>query len=1000
MSEPHLYSIELLGFPERDPNQCAEILVRHFGITLPHARQIIGFSPAVVRSDVDYAEAWSYLKALLILGADVCIHGAGGAKVYRSRPDEHQKRLVTIVTAPTREPTAPPRRQSIVPRELELPLPLTLFDDERIGLPDDTVPERHLATVLSEGEQIDWPGELQPEAMPHAAAPPEPLPPDVLPADVLPVDVRPIEALDAPDSAPDEGAADWPEVLPIEALDAPAPVQKAGADGWPEVLPIAAIEPLDAPESSLEPVESYPPLTSPTEPPSRANEPHHAVDLAINESDATAMTLEDVVAGMGRPQTGWQTSPATGRRMRLTAAAMLLLPLAYAALVVGAAIGVLRHGLINSGWIAQGAAWSVTYVAIIVFGVSLVLLLIKPLFAGRPDPEPSVGVRRDREPVFFKFVEQIAVSVGAPMPSRVRLATQPHVSATYEDGLRGVAPNRVELVVGAPLIVGMDARQLAGALAGALSPWAEGAPTRSSRLLDSLSRWLTELAHSEDRFDLALAERRERSSGPGRAAIATLERLIGLGRAPLRALAWFGALLSGPALRREALDAVRRRVRVSGSAGYEAATFREYHLSVGTARALETLSATWSDGRLPDDLPGLALTESDRIHVPEATELRARWISREPRAGDSQPTPAQCLAEAVADRSPTIVTLQRPATDLFRDLARLCREVTLAFYRQHIGRHITSHNLVGSNEIAFERRLREAADRALERYFGGAITACDLIEAPESRAADESAIGELLRDLKRAQVTVERERVPMAAATRALEKADHRLLEINAICDVIRAGGKVEFRRYGIRDASEGDLRTAVTRCSRQRDAAHDAWWKALRPARRRLRIAARLIATPAVYLRMEGGSDWSAEAARNVLVVRDLGLCWDEIGRLNMLMASHARLTEGIARGLISAPGARASLVGIETGMHDRLTVIARRLQNVPYPFAHQDGRIMLDVYTIPTLPTPDDSAGVVAAAQRCVERAQAVNVRLAARLALMGEAVESGIRPAQIER
>ncbi|MDB4986822.1 MAG: hypothetical protein JWN04_2000, partial [Myxococcaceae bacterium] len=183
---------------------------------------------------------------------------------------------------------------------------------------------------------------------------------------------------------------------------------------------------------------------------------------------------------------------------------MLILPALYLGLVAAAAYALIWHAVNNATLLssvrsARGAL--VLYVSPLFVGGTLLLFMIKPLFARRP-PEPErVSVTRAEQPELFALVERLCALIGAPTPGRIDVDCAVNASASFRSGLGSMLSGDLVLTIGLPLVSGLSLRQLTGVLAHEFGHFAQGSGMRVSYVIRSVNAWFANVVYGRDQWD-------------------------------------------------------------------------------------------------------------------------------------------------------------------------------------------------------------------------------------------------------------------------------------------------------------------------------------------------------------------------------------------------------------------------------------------------------------------------------------------------------------------
>jgi hypothetical protein len=160
----------------------------------------------------------------------------------------------------------------------------------------------------------------------------------------------------------------------------------------------------------------------------------------------------------------------------LVAVAMLVLPLLYLCVVVGAASGVVWWAT-HTGWLTRAGTNQLTllaYVAPISAGAILVFFMVKPIVARPVRRHDPVPLTREEQPELFEFIDTICGQVRAPVPHLVQVDCQVNASASFLPVRFGVLQRGLVLTIGLPLVAGLSVRQFGGVLAHEFGHFAQG----------------------------------------------------------------------------------------------------------------------------------------------------------------------------------------------------------------------------------------------------------------------------------------------------------------------------------------------------------------------------------------------------------------------------------------------------------------------------------------------------------------------------------------------
>ncbi len=368
----------------------------------------------------------------------------------------------------------------------------------------------------------------------------------------------------------------------------------------------------------------------------------------------------------------------------LVAAAMLLLPAVYVALIAGVAFLLYYHATANVT-LLQGPPSIVRvvfgYAGPLIVGAVLLFFMVKPLFAGRARAERFRSLEFGEEPLLFALVARVARALGAPEPKRIDVDCQVNASAAF-DGLFG---RDLVLTIGLPLTAGLSMRQLAGVVAHELGHFSQGGGMRLSLVVRSVNAWFYRVANERDDWDEALAAWSE--EGGWLSLIFLTARLcVWLTRGVLWLLMLLGHAISCFLSRQMEYDADRCEAQVAGGEAF-AETLRRLEVLELVMQVLgPNLVAGRANGRLPDDLCPLIVLVAAGLSDKPLRHIEKELSKTRTGLFDTHPAYPDRLAAVRRLNAPGVFHLDGPASRLFGDFPRLTRAVTRDFYRAAFGR--------------------------------------------------------------------------------------------------------------------------------------------------------------------------------------------------------------------------------------------------------------------------------------------------------------------------
>ena len=121
-------------------------------------------------------------------------------------------------------------------------------------------------------------------------------------------------------------------------------------------------------------------------------------------------------------------------------------------------------------------------------GASVFLALVKPIFLAREGSSREVRLHHKQEPLLFEFVHRICTAVGAPLPEQIVVDAQANAGASF---VSGPFDNKMKLLIGLPLVLSLDTRQVAGIVAHEFGHFTQTSGLRLTYLVRAIDQWFT-----------------------------------------------------------------------------------------------------------------------------------------------------------------------------------------------------------------------------------------------------------------------------------------------------------------------------------------------------------------------------------------------------------------------------------------------------------------------------------------------------------------------------
>ena len=321
------------------------------------------------------------------------------------------------------------------------------------------------------------------------------------------------------------------------------------------------------------------------------------------------------------------------------------------------------------------------YVGPIGAGVLTVLLLFKPLLFRAPR-DTYWELRREDEPLLYAFAERVADVIGAPRPDELRVNYEINAGAAYERRGFGLMRRHFVLTLGIPFIAGLNAAQLAGAMAKELGPFSRPLSSLLDRIVRRLGFRCADTLSREDPIDLLIESYQESAQGLRWIVVVVMFPLAQLTSLFMSLLMYLGLVVSAGQLRRMSYNSDRYVAALIGSQETVRKFRRITELGVAHEWAAEYVFRAPPSVNPPDDyfsfLVGLANHSKRVIH--EADEKI-----------ESQKLPFPAVHPLVRNKMRAIERLNQPgifrsgapAHVMMEDFRSLSKTLTESLYRGH-----------------------------------------------------------------------------------------------------------------------------------------------------------------------------------------------------------------------------------------------------------------------------------------------------------------------------
>ena len=755
------------------------------------------------------------------------------------------------------------------------------------------------------------------------------------------------------------------------------------AEPEPQAVPRAEPPPLP-------PVPPPPPADWPRRPSAKRAQPKKGLDAETLVRAFRGDVKKPAVAG------GYQVW------VTLTALVMVLLPLVYVGMIVLIAAGICYH-LVWSAPLAREMADQaivmsmILYILPVLVGSTLIVFMIKPLFAPPAKPTKRRVLTRQQEPLLFLFVDTICTKVGAPKPKEIYVATDVNAAAGFHRGFAGWYAGELDLMIGLPLVAGLDMRQFAGVLAHEFGHFSQRVGMRLSYMIRSINYWFMRVVYERDAWDEYLT----RAAMGLDVRISWMLHLVRVGIWLTRKILWvlmmLGHLISSALMREMEYDADQYEIQLAGSKAFEETTRKLLLLNVAYEGALSDMYSFYMEGRLCDNLPKLIAANVDQVPKELMEVIRMRVDKAKTGFFDTHPSDRDRIAYARQMAAPGIFGVKHPASGLFRQFDTHCKSVTVDMYRAIFGKKFKPTDVYPTEALLRRQKQQKESAKAQERFFFGPFSVGRPIRLPKSYITAPKDVQQAIHDVRDLQQAMHAKARSYQEVVESLSDA-HRDIALTAIAEACRvAKFKVSKKTFGF---SVRDYVGIIRERRRRRDALgvldrQAAEFEQL--AGRRICLDHELLQSARVQGHLQAAEQMVADSRRLLPVLNTLASRVPAFWELSYEFSAMKMLCEHLDK-CRNDPDFGHAMVEQMRKVRDALVSVTEGLHEVQYPLEHGQGTMSIAAY-LGTCVTANDLGLLYQTADQLQDRFAQLYASVFARVAEIAQHVEDavGIPPLQ---
>ncbi len=681
---------------------------------------------------------------------------------------------------------------------------------------------------------------------------------------------------------------------------------------------------------------------------------------------------------------------------------LLLLPVSYFSVVSLMLWSLVAHLIGHVGWINGTGASLPMAAGYLSLGVVLGLVswfLIRPLLSSLHKSDLDLALMPHAEPRLYSFIEQICTAIGAKTPRCIQVNMDVNASVRFAPGIRNFWGGQLELVLGLPLVRGLDLGQFAGVLAHELGHFQQGSAMRLVHGMRTLIHWFQRASTQEGDWEKFLEKKSHRIDPlvflPGWSA-----KICSISvRAIFKLHAQVGQIISCILLRQMEYKADWAAVRMVGGETFSSMVLEAKVIESAWTLANRSLGMALREGRLADDLPALVAAHT-RVFIPEVRRKMERSLMQEKAVWfDTHPSLSKRVQRARQHTLRGMFHAVGQAHSLFSDFSLLSKQASEIFYRQDLGQDFNPARMISTSDLVTGQSEIQVGEAALTGYFLGYLTNLRPFWLVTGALQGLPSGNALRIKLNQARETIEKSAGTARSLYHAFSVADAKELDAIQALSLLRANFWIEPEDFqlpkgGIHEAeilareAEAEQKEISAQLTEFETAMHI-----------RMVSALGLLSDPEVGAHLKDAFASSREVSRLLPSLEAMGKIQRELESLRRNVHAMGILLENLTDN--ETTGELQKQLSVHTlAIHRNLDGIKVGLGETEYPFGLHSGGLGLAGYAICSLPSEEDYAGYHLAAEEVLGRCYAFYFRIMGRLALAAGRVEGvlGLGPIQV--
>ena len=675
---------------------------------------------------------------------------------------------------------------------------------------------------------------------------------------------------------------------------------------------------------------------------------------------------------------------------------LLLLLLLYLSLVV--LFGYAGYALAIANLKSAFNSWTGKIIGSIIFLITLLIVtgilffIIKPLLPYRFKKNQTLEINPFKEQLFFSFIQQLCGIMRAPMPRRMEIDCNAGLFLRFKAGFAGYLGGESVLILGMPLIAGLNLNQLAGLLGHELRHFSEGANMRLTYMARRINHLFKEGSASGDSIDQKFVQWSQREELHLQ-MLAQVGLFLAMLCRKLMSLWLQGCgLISGYLLQQLEYDADRHEVQLTGSQRFADTRLRINTLDLVTKQTLQNLTQAWKERHLADDLMNLIMSNLERLPQATAEQLKRNLSKDETTPFSVRPADKTRIALVAANRQTGLINLEIPAKEIFTDFPNLSRQLTLHYYRSQMNLPVAEKNLLPVTTVIKHQAHLETSQNSLKKYLAGLFI--DLRPLPLQARPDlrNQPIKERIVALLKRAGQIKKLLIKDKKSLKDFQTLDEKVLALIQADALLQADLIIESESFNLADGTPDVAKRALKKALTDKTNLESQVGKLTGLIANRLELAFSLLEEPPILKHIPNAAESQREASLLLKIYPEFAACFPALDHLRSSCAALAALSDNLKSNkentfFLSVFNQKQA----ECKSH--LTTLYGCLKKIDYPTETGENKVSVAEFIMENDPEKIDEQGLLATAQSMVDNMLNLHTQLAGRMAVLAEAVEKVI-------